>query len=47
MPKALHRQLMRGARRLGLTGDRRRAYVYGTLDKIEKQRKKKRNGKKP
>lgn len=33
MPKAMERQLYRQARKKGLTGTRRRAYVYGTLRK--------------
>lgn len=45
MPKALHDQLVREARKKGLKGERKDAYVYGTLSKIEgkglKARKKK------
>jgi hypothetical protein len=33
MPKALERDLMRQASKKGLTGDRKNAYVYGTLRK--------------
>jgi len=33
MPKALERQLIARARKLGFTGKRRDAYVYGTLRK--------------
>ncbi len=36
MPKKLHRQLVKSAKKLGLTGERKAAYVYGTLHKIEK-----------
>ncbi len=35
MPKWLHEKLARRARRLGLSGDRFNAYVYGTLNKYE------------
>lgn len=31
MPKALERKLRRLARKMGLRGDRRDAYVYGAL----------------
>lgn len=44
MPKALHDQLLRSARKRGLTGDRQDAYVYGTMNKIEKARAKKGKG---
>ena len=37
MPKALHDQLARAARRRGLTGARYRAYVYGTMRRVEKR----------
>jgi hypothetical protein len=33
MPKKLERQLMRQASRKGLSGERKAAYVYGTLRK--------------
>jgi hypothetical protein len=36
MPKKIHRQLLLSAERLGLKGERKQAYVYGTLTKIEK-----------
>lgn len=39
MPKALHDKLAREARRKGLKGERRDAYVYGTLARIEKAKK--------
>jgi len=32
--------LEKSARELGLKGERKRAYVYGTLAKIKKRRKK-------
>lgn len=35
MPKALHRRLARQATKKGLSGDRRDAYIYGTLYKVE------------
>ena len=41
MPGVLHKQLERKANILGLKGERKRAYIYGTLDKIEKRRSKK------
>jgi len=41
MPKALHRKLAREASSKGLTGERRNAYIYGTLAKIEKRKKRK------
>ena len=42
MPKALHRKLEREATKKGLTGERRDAYVYGTLYKAKAGKKKKR-----
>lgn len=39
MPKELHDKLAREARKRGLKGKRFNAYVYGTLNKIESQRK--------
>jgi hypothetical protein len=38
MPKALHDKLAREASKLGLKGKRKNAYVYGTLNKIEKKK---------
>lgn len=35
MPKKLHDKLEREARKKGLKGKRKNAYVYGTLNKIE------------
>lgn len=35
MPKELHIAIARSAKRKGLTGDRYKRYVYGTLNKIE------------
>jgi hypothetical protein len=39
MPKKAHRALARSASKKGLTGKRRNAYIYGTLARIEKARK--------
>lgn len=39
MPKAAHDALVREANKKGLKGKRRRAYIYGTLQKIEKKKK--------
>lgn len=36
MPKALHNKLARQATKKGLSGKRKNAYVYGTLNKIKK-----------
>jgi hypothetical protein len=41
MPKALHDKLEREARKKGLTGERKDAYVYGTMAKIENRKKRK------
>lgn len=38
MPKRMHRALNRGARKKGLTGKRKRAYVYGTMAKRKKRK---------
>lgn len=43
MPKKIERSLMARAKEMGLKGERKDAYVYGTLAKIEKMRE----GKKP
>lgn len=40
MPKKLHDKLMREGRKKGYTGERLDRYVYGTLAKIEKKKKK-------
>jgi hypothetical protein len=44
MPKALHRKLARSAKKAGLKpgSERSDAYVYGTMNKIEKARARKR-----
>lgn len=39
MPKKLHDALARQANRKGLTGKRKAAYVYGTMNKVEKAKK--------
>lgn len=41
MPKKTKKKLMLSAERLGLKGERKQAYVYGTLQKIEKAEKRK------
>jgi len=40
MPKQLHDELIRRAKKLGLKGKRKKAYIYGTLQKYEDRRKK-------
>ena len=39
MPKWLHDKLARQANKKGLTGDRRGAYVFGTLAQYKKKKK--------
>ena len=39
MPKKLHDKLKREAEKKGLKGERKAAYVYGTLAKIKKGKK--------
>ena len=39
MPKEIHDKLEKEARKKGLTGDRKKAYIYGTLNKIMKKLK--------
>ena len=41
MPEEEHRKLKRSAKKVGLTGERKEAYTYGTLHKIKLHRKKK------
>lgn len=36
MPKKLHAELEKRAKEMGLTGERKDAYVYGTMQKVEK-----------
>lgn len=38
MPKALHDKLKREAEKKGLTGERKNAYIYGTMREIEKKK---------
>jgi len=45
MPKALHDKLRREAKKKGLTGERANAYVYGTMNKVEKAKKAKKGRK--
>lgn len=40
MPKKLHRKLEREAKKKGLQGDRKNAYIYGTLNRVEELLKK-------
>jgi len=46
MPAKIHAALVRQADKLGLTGARRDAYIYGSLNKIEKKKKAKKEKKK-
>ena len=39
MPKKVHKKLVSAAKKKGLSGERKRAYVYGGLRKVEKARK--------
>ena len=39
MPKELHKKLEREAEKKHLKGERKDAYVYGTLNKIEHKKK--------
>jgi len=38
MPKKLEKKLIAEAKKKGLTGNRKDAYVYGTIQKIEKKK---------
>jgi len=38
-PKKLHDKLEREARKKGMVGERKDRYVYGTINKIEKGKK--------
>ena len=40
MPKKMHQKLKRQANKKGLTGKRKGAYIYGTMQKLKKKRKK-------
>lgn len=46
MPEEIHKRLEKEAEKKGLTGTHKRAYIYGTLSKIEKQHEKKEAAKK-
>jgi len=46
MPKKLHAELEKRAREMGLTGERKDAYVYGTMQKVEKDMPNKKGKKK-
>ena len=35
MPKKVHRKLVSAAKKKGLKGERKKAYVYGALRKLE------------
>jgi|TARA_R110000744_G_scaffold255656_3_gene371137 hypothetical protein len=37
MPKKVHRKLASSAKKKGLKGERKKAYVYGTLNKLKKR----------
>ncbi len=39
MPKAMHDALARQAKKKGLTGERKNAYIYGTMAKQEKKKR--------
>jgi hypothetical protein len=41
MPKKMEQSLMRRAAEMGLKGERKDAYVYGTMAKMEKEKEKK------
>ena len=41
MPKELHDKLEKQAKKMGLKGERKDAYVYGTMRKVEGMHKKK------
>ncbi|HXQ32674.1 MAG TPA: hypothetical protein VN843_01505 [Anaerolineales bacterium] len=41
MPDNLHKKLKESAKKLGISKEKQDAYVFGTLDKIEKQHQKK------
>lgn len=41
MPKAMHDALEKTARKKGLKGKEKAAYIYGTLNKVDHEKKKK------
>lgn len=46
MPKALHNKLAKAGRKAGLKGDRLRAYIHGTMNKIKKRKKRRKRRRK-
>lgn len=40
MPKKIHNALKKQAKKMGLLGDNRDSYIYGTLAKLKKKGKK-------
>jgi len=42
MPKKVEKALKKSSRKAGLKGKKAKAYIFGTLNKIEKERKEKR-----
>ncbi len=40
MPKKMEAKLKRQAKKKGLTGKRKGAYIFGTIEKLKKKRKK-------
>tara|TARA_B100001013_G_C24620817_1_gene447151 strand:- start:1180 stop:1317 length:138 start_codon:yes stop_codon:yes gene_type:complete len=42
MPKKMHKALSKSAKKKGLSGKRKAAYVYGTMSKTKKASSKKR-----
>jgi len=45
MPKKMEQSLMRRAAEMGLKGERKDAYVYGTMAKMENEKKKPKSNK--
>ena len=39
MPKKVHKKLASAAKKKGLKGERKKAYIYGTLSKLDKRRR--------
>ena len=39
MPKPIHNKLEKQANKKGLKGDRKNAYIYGTLNKLKGKKK--------
>jgi hypothetical protein len=37
MPKKVHKKLASAAKKKGLKGERKKAYIYGTLSKLDKK----------